>query len=243
MFFGLGVKVSPPAAVRSWMTAARRRAPSHVFVFWAQQPGAGPRVAGARPRGRGHEPRAGRRGRARLPGARGRGERLRASMSARVCDVMRRPTARARQSWPQASRVRGAGRTLHVLRSRCPGAASSNRVLVDGDGRAEAEPGHHRNTAWVSGGGGGGWSGGLWGCVVQIVRPKALGGSGLSQVRTYARWHGSEGRGHLGRVSSTSLWFGVLWPAEVLMFLLDVIVSLFRPYKWNLLFFSQAVFW
>ena len=35
MFFGLGVKVSPPAAVRSWMTAARSRTPSHVVVLGA----------------------------------------------------------------------------------------------------------------------------------------------------------------------------------------------------------------
>ena len=34
MFFGLGVKVSPPAAVRSWMTAARTRTP-RMFLFWA----------------------------------------------------------------------------------------------------------------------------------------------------------------------------------------------------------------
>ena len=95
MFFGRDFNVSPPGTMRSWMTAARRHIPSRVLVFGGQQPGARPRVAGARPRGRGHGPRAGRRGRERLPGARGRGESLRACMSARACDVALRPTARA----------------------------------------------------------------------------------------------------------------------------------------------------
>ena len=155
MFFGLGVQVSPPAAVRSWMTAARRRPPSHAIVLGQQQPGAGPRVAGARPRGRGLESGATRPGRARLPGApRGWGESLRACMSARACDVALRPTARARLSWSQASRVRGAGKTLHVLRSRCQSAASSNRAFLDDTGTQRGS----RGAGWGGQGFGVAWS-------------------------------------------------------------------------------------
>ena len=79
MFFGLGVKVLPPAAARSWMTAARGRSPSHVLDLGQQQPGAGPRVAGARPRGRGLELSLGRAGEV------ARGSLGRRGVGARAC--------------------------------------------------------------------------------------------------------------------------------------------------------------